>query len=172
MTTIEFAPDDTTASIEITPDHGDPNAVFRAGPAQIADTVAEHGYRFEDRTGISYQELSRAYRETEKPDHIALGDLSDRIVPVDVQEDDPNPDGDGVTLTLVGPDDERLERTFGAAQNLGAVAAAVTDAYDLDVTDRVVLSPTAGREEPLATDRGVNEFAADTLYWEVAAREE
>ena len=94
MPTIEFTLGDTTASVEIRPDHGDPNVVFREGPGQIADAVADQGYRFADRPGISYQELSRACREAPDSDHITLGDLSERVVPVDTAKDDPDPDPD------------------------------------------------------------------------------
>jgi len=168
MPTIEFTLGDTTASVEIWPDHGDPNVVFSEGPGRIADAVADHGYRFADRTGIAYQELSRAYREATDPDHITLGDLSERVVPVDVPKDDPDSDpdhGDGIILTLIGPEEERLERTFGAQQNLGAVAAAVTEAYDLEVTDQVVLAPTAAREDPFSTETGVGDLTEQTVYW-------
>jgi hypothetical protein len=161
MTTIEFALDETTTSIEITPEDGDPNAVFRTAPDRIAAAATDHGYRFKDDGGITYQELTKAYRETPAPETIALGDLSGRLVPVDVTEEDPDPDG--ITLTLIGPAEERLERTFGRQQNLGAVAAAVTEAYDLGMTDQVVLAPTAARDESLTSATGVDELADPTV---------
>lgn len=170
MTTIQFTIDDTTHSIEITPDHGDPNTLFVNGQSRIVDKIEQLGYAFSDGAAPDYQEFTKAFRATENG--IDLGDLSGRVHPVDVSDPETDEGEDTVTLELVGPEGETLEQSFRASQNLGAVTAVIEDQYNLALDEQVVLFPRKDQEDALTTDQVVANLDGDSLYWDVTTVEE
>lgn len=163
MTTITFTVDGTEHSVDVAPVHGDPNALFREAPDRVAAAVADLGLTFTAGAAPTYQELSRAARAS--GDGIALGDLSDRVEPI---ESKPAADEDGIVLEVVGPDGASVTQAFTADQNLGAVAAAVGDELGVGVMERVVLYLSSDRADPLGNDTAVD-AVSPPLYWEVTA---
>lgn len=168
MTAIQFAIDEAH-TVECRPERGDPNELFRQGQTLVVDAVEDQGYAFEEGASPDCQEFVAAFEPGSN--EIALGDLSHRVRPVDVSDQDDAAE-DTVTLDLVGREGESLELSFRESQNLGAVTASLADQYNLGLQEQVVVFPTDGRAEALPTDTLVGELPTSTLYWGVTTVEE
>lgn len=166
MTTFTFAIEDGEHSFEYEPLHGDPNTLFTDGQSRIVDEIQSLGYRFIPGAEPEYQELTKAYRTSSNK--VDLGDLTDRVEP----DQPPEEDEDETVLELVGPDMASQETAFGKDQNVGAVAAAISDRYGVELDEQVVLYPTAEREDALQTDTRVEDLSTQQLHWSVDSLEE
>jgi hypothetical protein len=68
-------------------------------------------------------------------------------------------------LTLVGPDDQQVTRSYGANEGMGSVTADLQDHYGVDRDEQVCLYASAERRHEVPTEAPVSEYDGKTLYW-------
>jgi len=180
MFTITFTVDKTEHSIELQPERGDLNELYRSGD-EIVDRIERRGFEF---TGDlpSFQELSRRHRESRDHESLDLGDLSDvvrdrtdgaadedggsRDDASDRERTDSEDDPETVELEFVGPEGNHLQGTYRPNQPLGAVQADLAEQADLDRDQQVVLYRSSERDRSLPNQTPLADLAGQTLYWE------
>jgi hypothetical protein len=180
MATIECTIDGETYSVEVAPPRGDLNRLYRQGDA-LVDELRSAGYELTG-SAPAFQELASAHQRADEADVIDLGDLSERVTERDPEGSDgaplpgdagagttdpPSPsDGEGdVALTLVGPDDQQVTRSYGANEGMGSVTADLQDHYGVDRDEQVCLYASAERRHEVPTEAPVSEYDGKTLYW-------
>ena len=183
MVTIEFTIDSEGYAIEVTPQMGDLDQLYRCQD-EIRDRVSEAGYEFVD-APPAYHVIARAHRRSSDDGRIDLGDITGKVDPVDGPEtglaasgeegsDDVPPGGrreeDGVEVTLVSPDGDELVETFGESQALGAITAAISSEYGIGRRQRVEIYRSRERRRELPAETPVSSLDGEQLFWETTER--
>lgn len=167
MAEITFIIDGEEYSVEVEAEMGHPRQLYKSGD-KVVEKAEREGYTFVGATP-EYQELSRAHRKGGSAEEIPLGDISDRV---EVADDDRKVDPDSandeaITIELVGPDGQGIEREYKSSQNLAQVKADLQQYHGIDRSNSVQLYRSTDKETPLDTSKPVTQFDGTKLYWDV-----
>lgn len=128
--------------------------VLEEAVRKTEEVLRNHDLCFKEGKQLQFQHLVEAFRSN-YPEVVDL-DLSGRLKQCSPGEEE-------VEITLVSPDGERLVRTFGKEQNVGALKADIHTEYNLEPEESVFI--TDNKEEAVDSSVKIKDLVTDTLYW-------
>lgn len=171
MVEITFAIEGTEHGVTVDPAMGHPREVYESSDKVVA-AVERLGYEFVD-SPPTYQELSRAHRKSGDAEVVPLDDISARVSQKSGGNSSEMSSADEEaerTVELVGPDGQGIERSYRGEQNLTQVKADLASYHGIDRKKTVRLYDSTSLDDPLDTEREIEEFAGGTLYWDLTQR--